>query len=146
MAKDQDDVGRWEVSEHDKRGRQRGDVCFYCGQPTRHALDCVVPGTRVKVRLTLTFDKIVPHSWDQEQIEFFLNDGSWCASNILSDLEKLRDVKGCLCAAGVDIRCLRPECAAYEEAKADALVYGNGWLRVDAQGELHRHEPDGDKP
>lgn len=93
----QENVERWEVSEEDKRGRQRGDVCFYCAEPTRHKPSCVIPQKIVKVRMTLEFERAVPYSWDGHMIEFHMNDSSWCAGNIIDELTELDDVKGCLC-------------------------------------------------
>jgi hypothetical protein len=73
--------------------------CFYCKEPVggRHKPDCVLILKKVKVRLTIEYDIEVPDSWDDYMVEFSRNDGSWCADNLIGELERLRDSRDCLC-------------------------------------------------
>lgn len=74
--------------------------CFYCRNAigTPHAERCVLINRKVKVKavIEVEYDIEVPADWDQSLIEFARNEGSWCASNLISDLETL-DKQGCLC-------------------------------------------------
>lgn len=78
----------------------RNDTCFYCGSKIGeyHKGDCVVVTKKVKVRATIEYEIEVPHFWDNEQIEFHRNEGSWCSDNLINELqviEKRND--DCLC-------------------------------------------------
>lgn len=92
---------RWEVSEEDTRGRQRGNQCFYCNGLLggRHEAECVIPQREVRVRVTFEITRSVPHFWKPSMIDFHMNESSWCMGNIIAELEKLDDQHGCLCAA-----------------------------------------------
>jgi hypothetical protein len=88
------------VVENDDGIRPAGnkDECFYCrrkiGQP--HEEDCVIVTKKVKVRYSFEIEIDVPHFWDKDNIEFKLNDSSWCADNALEDLTEYAG-DGCLC-------------------------------------------------
>lgn len=38
-----------------------------------------------------------PSEWDDDMIEFHLNESSWCCSNLISKLEKYDEENGCIC-------------------------------------------------
>lgn len=88
--------------------------CFYCreeiGKP--HKQTCVLLKKKVKVKATIEYEVDVPASWDVDQIEFHRNEGSWCADNMLDELEKLAKDEGCLCA-----------CAVFECDSSDGEAY-----------------------
>ena len=72
--------------------------CLYCQRiiGAYHKSDCVLIRKRVKVRATVEYEIVVPFFWDKSNIEFHRNDGSWCANNMIDELEELG--KGdCLC-------------------------------------------------
>ena len=46
---------------------------------------------KVKVEIILSMD--FPEEWDDNMINFYLNESSWCWSNIIPDLVE----KGCIC-------------------------------------------------
>lgn len=73
--------------------------CCYCQQEigTPHKDDCVCIKKKVRVRLTIEYEVEVPSFWDKENIEFHRNGSSWCASNLLEELEKIEKEQGCLC-------------------------------------------------
>lgn len=75
--------------------------CFYCHQPvgSTHKDDCVLIRKKVKVRMTAEYEVEVPHWWGKEMIEFERNDGSWCATNAIEELEELAEEQEnrCLC-------------------------------------------------
>jgi hypothetical protein len=83
-------------------GRHGGDrQCFYCQSPvgTEHRAGCVQRHRTVVIEATFTLVREVPEDWEPHMIEFQLNDSSWCASNMLGDLEKLDEADGrCLCS------------------------------------------------
>ena len=76
--------------------------CFYCHQPVgeAHADDCVCRKRTVVVRATIDITVPVPESWDVDAIEFHRNESSWCAGNVVNDLNRCdRDeAQGCLCS------------------------------------------------
>lgn len=80
------------VKPEDERPVSKGSgACTYCqekiGQP--HKWECVIPQKWVTVRMTITMPMQFPRSWDKDNIEFKLNESSWCASNIVDELEEL---------------------------------------------------------
>lgn len=76
------------------------DRCGYC--PSRlgeeHALECVCRRRSVVVRLIVEYAVTMPESWDEAMILSNRNDGCWCASNAIQELEALNRKAGCLCA------------------------------------------------
>lgn len=84
------------VTEDDSRGRQRGPQCFYCPSAigSEHASECVCRQRSVVIQVTITYPILVPESWPARTIEFHRNDGSWCSSNLLEELDAL---DSCLC-------------------------------------------------
>lgn len=91
---------RWEVTKDDVRPARPDGTCFYCMIPIggRHRDDCVIPTRTWRVKMTVEFDWDEPVSWGAEDVEFHLNDSSWCADNIIAHLEKVAAEHGCLCA------------------------------------------------
>lgn len=90
------------VRLEDERPAAKGSgVCFYCHRAIgdRHDATCVLWTHRVKVRVTIDYEVDVPYSWTKEIVEFHRNEGSWCASNVLNELENVEEEIGCLCPA-----------------------------------------------
>jgi hypothetical protein len=76
------------------------EECFYCQSPigTPHKDTCVLIGKTAHIRITIECPVTVPASWDEETTRFHFNQGTWCATNILGDLERLAEKNdGCLC-------------------------------------------------
>ena len=86
------------VTEKAKRPASDKEQCFYCGSiiGDYHKKDCVYISKKVKVRAVIEYDIEVPSSWSAEDIEFHRNEGSWCSSNMLDELNEI-DNEGCLC-------------------------------------------------
>lgn len=72
--------------------------CFYCKQPlgAEHKPDCVLIKKRVIVRVTIDYEIEVPADWDKSMVEFHRNEGSWCADNMIEELQALT-AERCLC-------------------------------------------------
>lgn len=89
----------FKVTEKAMRPASRERRCFYCNQPvgSMHKDDCVLISKKVKMRMIVEYDVLVPSTWTKEQIEFHRNDSSWCASNVISELEELDKEDRCLC-------------------------------------------------
>jgi len=94
-----------ELSDFDVTGkamRPASDVtqCFYCQQPigSKHKSGCVLVQKRAKVRVVIEYEVSVPSHWDSGQIEFHRNEGSWCADNMIDELEQLKGEDDCLCS------------------------------------------------
>lgn len=82
------------VVETDERPANKGSgVCFYCQQKigTPHKYECVSLSKWVLVRMTAEIPMEMPLSWDKDRVEFKLNEGTWCADNIIDDLQGLVD-------------------------------------------------------
>lgn len=47
----------------------------------------------IKIKLPMTF----PQAWSNEDINFYLNDSSWCCSNLIPLLREYSDTNGCIC-------------------------------------------------
>lgn len=75
------------------------DRCFYCGEMigSEHRSDCVMRSRTVVVRMTVEYTIKVPETWNEDQIEFFRNEGSWCSSNALDELVDIQKHHHCLC-------------------------------------------------
>jgi hypothetical protein len=74
--------------------------CFYCHEKigNEHKPDCVLRKKTVVIRLEVEYVVAVPESWDSENINFHRNMGSWCAGNVVGELEHLNEnMNGCLC-------------------------------------------------
>ena len=39
-----------------------------------------------------------PADWDDEMIEFYLNESSWCCDNLIDLLEEYSKENGCICS------------------------------------------------
>ena len=90
----------WTVTESSTRPAGQPDRCFYCGQliGEQHKEECVIRSRTVVVDFTFRTVLSVPEFWDEEQIRFHYNDGSWCADNILSELADRSEKIGCNCS------------------------------------------------
>lgn len=57
---------------------------------------------KVRVRLTVEYEVEVPADWDKEMVEFHRNESSWCANNLISELDEIfdhEDGSSCMCHA-----------------------------------------------
>lgn len=90
----------WPVIEDDSRPAGVPDRCFYCNEPhgSQHKIGCAIRQRTVVVRAIIEYVVDVPEDWEQHDIEFHRNDGSWCADNALTELDELSERAGCLCA------------------------------------------------
>lgn len=75
------------------------EECFYCGEPIGefHKSECVLINKKVKIKMIVEYEIAVPNDWDQEEIEFHRNEGTWCSDNALDELEEIAREDGCLC-------------------------------------------------
>lgn len=49
------------------------------------------------IQWTINLPMDFPSDWDNDMIEFYLNESSWCCSNLISELEKYDEKNGCIC-------------------------------------------------
>lgn len=80
------------------------DQCFWCqskiGQP--HKQGCSAVTRRAKVRAIIEYEVDIHGGGDPlapEHFEYHRNEGSWCSSNMLSELDEIEERDGCLCRA-----------------------------------------------
>lgn len=52
---------------------------------------------KVKVEYTISLEQEVPKEWDKAMIEFYFNDSSWCADNLIDELTRYSEEHGCIC-------------------------------------------------
>ncbi len=75
------------ITDSGERPAGKVGECFYCKAPVgRHEDDCVCVKKSVVIRMTIEYLVAVPRFWNEHDIEFHRNEGSWCADN---DLEAL---------------------------------------------------------
>lgn len=86
------------TADNGPRPNGRPDQCFYCHQMIGeyHDPNCVLWTRQVLVRAVVEYSIEVPRSWDKKRIESHRNDGTWCASNGLAEIEQLVG-DGCGC-------------------------------------------------
>ena len=53
--------------------------------------------TKKTIQLTINLPMDFPDDWTNDDIEFYLNDSSYCLSNIINELDKYDKTVGCLC-------------------------------------------------
>ncbi len=97
------------VKDEDVRPARQDGTCFYCRQElgTAHKEECVIWTKKVKVRVTVEYEIEVPRKWTKENIEFHRNEGTWCADNMVAELEGVmgsswdseEEYRPCLCGA-----------------------------------------------
>jgi hypothetical protein len=112
-------IDSWKVTRDVIRPLGKVGRCHYCDAElgTEHKFDCVVRQRTVIIDVTIRMLRVVPESWDSNQIEFQMNEGSWCFDNIFDKLETLSRHAGCICdfASGQFIR---------EATIEDEAIYG----------------------
>jgi hypothetical protein len=56
----------------------------------------------VMVKVEITIPRVVPAHWGPGDIEFQMNEGSWCSNNIIQDLQRVEaaDEGHCRCLCG----------------------------------------------
>lgn len=92
--------GKYIVTSLAKRPASNAERCFYCHEAIgdHHLEDCVLVIKKVLVRVVVEYEMDMPANWDKNQVEFRLNESSYCASNLLDDLKEFEKENGCLCA------------------------------------------------
>jgi len=77
------------------------DQCFYCKSKIgeEHRTDCCIVTKKVLINYCIVVEIDVPHYKSAEQIEFHRNSGTWCANNLIDELQQIKEEKGCLCLA-----------------------------------------------
>lgn len=90
--------------ENGPRPAGKPTECFYCHRSLggEHAMDCVCFSKVVMVKVEMTIPMVVPAHWGPHEVDFHMNDRSWCANNIVKDLQRMQEADEghcrCLCA------------------------------------------------
>lgn len=89
----------WTITETSARPMGNQDECFYCKTRIgkQHKEDCVIRSKTMVMNFTIRTVISVPEFWDDDQIEFHYNNGSWCADNLLRELQARSDDSRCMC-------------------------------------------------
>lgn len=81
----------WTVGDHAVRPFGPPGRCFYCdvkvGQ--QHKPDCVIRSRTVVVQATVELTIDVPEGWTQDDVNFRYNESSWCANNLVEELQAM---------------------------------------------------------
>lgn len=112
-------LDKYIVTEDSVAPAGKSDECFWCQAKIgeQHKEDCT--NAKRTVMINVSIDTIIdmPFGWSKEDIEFYLNESSSCATNILRHLVKLegklKDTNSCLCDS-ISCKYLR-EAAAGDE-------------------------------
>lgn len=110
---------KYRVTKKAKRPASGKDECFYCNEPVGeyHKSDCVLVNRDVEIEMRIRYKVKEPSHWDKEQIEFYRNEGSWCASNVLEELQELDKEKGCLCRTDIKFTYIKDLSGSYLDEK-----------------------------
>ena len=49
------------------------------------------------IRIIINLPMDFPEEWDDEMIEFHLNESSYCCNNIIRDISEYTEKNGCIC-------------------------------------------------
>jgi hypothetical protein len=73
--------------------------CFYCHVTIggEHKDDCVLIHKKVMVSVTIRYDIEVPAHWSADDVEDHRNNSSWCANNLVAELDEVAGGDRCLC-------------------------------------------------
>jgi len=89
--------------------------CLYCSQPVpNHTTECVVPQRTVVVQFTTMMVISMPRCFDEEAINFAMNDSSACMSRYVEQLEREANQEEGMCHI-----CARSEMKYIREASAE---------------------------
>lgn len=91
----------WEVKDFGIRPAGPPDRCFYCDRKKgeQHKKDCVIRQRTVVIRTTFEYTISIPEDWLPDMFEAHRNEGTWCGTNGLHEIEELleRIDSVCLC-------------------------------------------------
>lgn len=91
---------KFKVTENAMRPASDEKICFYCHEPVggEHKDGCVLVRKKVMVRLRVEYELSIPAIWGKEEFEFNRNEGTWCATNAIEELQNIIRIEGrCLC-------------------------------------------------
>lgn len=102
------------VVKDDERPAREDGTCFYCNAPIgeEHKKGCVLRQRTIVVEVKVNMVRVVPEDWDEDQINYSMNRGSLCFTNVLHEINELSErCDDCLCkhAEGKYIREATPE-------------------------------------
>ena len=90
----------FKVTEKAMRPASNDKRCFYCMSPigSFHKSDCVLIQKPVKIEAHIMYETTVPAYWSKQEIEFYFNQSTHCATNELDRMSEYAEKnEGCLC-------------------------------------------------
>jgi len=94
-------LSEYRVTEAAMRPASKKRRCFYCFEPVGgyHRETCVLIERKVRMSVTIDYETAVPDHWSAEDIDWHRNGSTWCASNVLYELDRQYNNDGgpCLC-------------------------------------------------
>lgn len=89
----------WTVGDYGIRPAGKPTQCFYCGieKGGIHKEGCVIRKRTIVMEMKINIVMDVPEDWDEAMCNFHKNEGTWCANNILHDLNAMKERMNCLC-------------------------------------------------
>ena len=108
---------KFTVTEKSMRPVSEAKECFYCHKRlgSFHEDNCVLISKKVKIRMTIEYEVSVPNHWKKNDVEFHRNESSWCADNVIEELDNLVDENSCLCGTNINFEYVSDEGEAYLE-------------------------------
>lgn len=83
----------WAVTSKDSAPAGLPDECFWCKEKIgkEHKPECVVRQRTVVIKIEWELVYKVPESWTEEDINFHLNESSWCSNNLARQIAKMEE-------------------------------------------------------
>ena len=81
----------------ERKARVSSDDFKKCQEITIIEIDMNEDRQTKTIQWTINLPMDFPSNWDDDMIEFHLNESSWCCSNLISELKKYDEKNGCIC-------------------------------------------------
>lgn len=78
----------WIVTSDDIRPAGPQDRCLYCKsrKGREHEAGCVTRKKTIVCEVKINLVRVLPEDWDEDMINFHMNESSWCFDNIAEEI------------------------------------------------------------
>ena len=93
-------MNKWIVTKDNVAPAREDGTCFYCMQPIgqKHKQECVSVHKKVLIELKINLEMEWPAGWDKAQVEYRMNEHTYCMDNIIDQLQQKSQEDGCVCS------------------------------------------------